>query len=306
MVSLDFNEIKAQSQGRWPGIYQALGISVGDGRHCGCPVCGGKDRFRMDDKDGRGTFFCNNCGSGDGVSLVQKVLNCEIKEAFEAVAKVMGTAIRNPLTEEKPVDPEMFRKLIRSSRYVKKNDPVHKYLKNRGLLDLPSTLYYAPKCWEKETRKEWPAMLAIFRLSDGEAVTIQRTYIKNGEKVKELIKPKKIMPTLKKMTGGAVRLYEGKPEALAVCEGIETGIAIHQMYGHIVWPCLSAPLLEAFDPPDWISTLHIYTDNDSNYAGEKAAYCLANRVATKNKLAVQVHHPKLNDFLDDLNMGISK
>ncbi|NYY79755.1 hypothetical protein DMH17_06695 [Raoultella planticola] len=36
-------------------------------------MCGGADRFRFDDKEGRGTWFCNQCGAGDGLKLVEKV-----------------------------------------------------------------------------------------------------------------------------------------------------------------------------------------------------------------------------------------
>lgn len=304
-MNINFDTIKQQAQGRWQGIFAALGISIPtDKKHGPCPICGGKDRFRMDDKEGSGSWICNQCGAGYGIDLVQKALKVEVKEAFEAVAGVMGNAIRNPITEEKPVDPEIFRKLLKSSFHVKNNDPVHKYLQGRGLKTFPeNTLYYAPKCWELETRQEQQAMLAIFRLPDGEAVTIHRTYLKDGKKL-EIKSPKKIMPTLKKMSGGAVRLYEGKPETIAVCEGIETAIAIHELFGEIVWPCLSAPLLEAFEPPDWVFKVNIYTDNDSNYTGEKAAYVLANRLCIKNQLAVDVYHPKMKDFLDDLNMGI--
>ena len=304
-ASLDFKEIRQQAQGRWQGIFAALGVSIPtDKKHGPCPICGGTDRFRMDDKEGSGSWICNQCGAGYGIDLIQKALKIEVKEAFEAVAGVMGNAIRNPITEEKPVDPEIFRKLLKSSYHVKNNDPVHKYLKERGLKDLPEALWYAPKCWELETRKEHQAMLAIFQAPDGEAVTIHRTYIKDGKKLTGILEPKKIMPVLKKKTGGAVRLYSGKPETIAVCEGIETAIAIHELFGEIVWPCLSAPLLEAFEPPDWVNTINIYSDNDSNYAGERASYILANKLCIKHKLAVNVYHPKFKDFLDDLNMGI--
>ena len=36
-----------------------------------CPMCGGKDRFRFDDKGGRGTWICSQCGAGDEIELVK-------------------------------------------------------------------------------------------------------------------------------------------------------------------------------------------------------------------------------------------
>jgi len=35
-------------------------------------LCGGKDRWRFDDRDGLGTYFCSNCGAGDGFTLLSK------------------------------------------------------------------------------------------------------------------------------------------------------------------------------------------------------------------------------------------
>lgn len=45
--------------GRWRAILPRLGLdqSFLTGRHCPCPICGGKDRFRFDDQEGRGTWI---------------------------------------------------------------------------------------------------------------------------------------------------------------------------------------------------------------------------------------------------------
>ncbi|GHM17395.1 hypothetical protein ECZU43_14530 [Escherichia coli] len=59
--------------GHWPRILPALGIQVLKNRHQPCPVCGGSDRFRFDDREGRGTWYCNQCGAGDGLKLAEKV-----------------------------------------------------------------------------------------------------------------------------------------------------------------------------------------------------------------------------------------
>ncbi|MCX8967138.1 DUF927 domain-containing protein [Erwinia psidii] len=76
---------------RWPSVLQVLGITVpADGRHGACPACGGKDRFRFDDKNGRGTWFCNSCGNGDGLDLVCRAMKLDVKAAAEAVASTAG------------------------------------------------------------------------------------------------------------------------------------------------------------------------------------------------------------------------
>ena len=52
------------------------------GRHGPCPVCGGTDRFRWDDKDGTGSFFCSGCGPGDGFMLAERVTGKTCRELW--------------------------------------------------------------------------------------------------------------------------------------------------------------------------------------------------------------------------------
>ena len=63
--------LKDRAQGRWSGILPALGIgeSFLTGKHGPCPLCGGKDRWRWDNREGRGTWICSKCGAGDGIAL---------------------------------------------------------------------------------------------------------------------------------------------------------------------------------------------------------------------------------------------
>ena len=65
-MKMNVTETVKQACGHWPRILPALGVKVIKNRHQSCPVCGGSDRFRFDDKEGRGTWFCNQCGAGNG------------------------------------------------------------------------------------------------------------------------------------------------------------------------------------------------------------------------------------------------
>ncbi|ECI4629953.1 alkaline-shock protein, partial [Salmonella enterica] len=77
--------------GKWDTIYQRLGVKIpANGKHGACPKCGGKDRFRMDDKDGKGTYICNQCGSGDGLDLVKGVFSINSIQAAEKVREVLS------------------------------------------------------------------------------------------------------------------------------------------------------------------------------------------------------------------------
>lgn len=90
---LNFEYIKSQATGNWlTRIFPAVGITFKGNpkNHQSCPCCGGKDRFRCDDKGGNGTFFCNNCGAGNGIDLVIKYTGQSVREAYETVADILG------------------------------------------------------------------------------------------------------------------------------------------------------------------------------------------------------------------------
>jgi putative DNA primase/helicase len=92
---MKINEITTQAIGKWDYIFQSLGIEVGNGKHCPCPVCGGKDRFRFDNQNGRGTYICNQCGSGDGLELVKNYCHCDAKEASSRVVECLNLSNQN-------------------------------------------------------------------------------------------------------------------------------------------------------------------------------------------------------------------
>jgi len=82
------------AQGKWRHILSALGIDIPDNlnKHAPCPVCEGTDRFRFDDKEGKGTWFCNQCTpqSGDGLNLVCYVLGITPTQAAKRVNKLLS------------------------------------------------------------------------------------------------------------------------------------------------------------------------------------------------------------------------
>src|SRR5258708_3334764 len=99
-----------QARGRWHGILCALGVDEKalSGKHGPCPIsgCGGKDRFRFDDKEGRGTYYCTQCGAGDGIKLVMLSRGVDFKAALKLVEEVIPgapqvTKARERTAEEK-------------------------------------------------------------------------------------------------------------------------------------------------------------------------------------------------------------
>lgn len=69
-------------------------------QHGPCPICGGKDRFRCDDKQGKGTWFCNQCGAGDGFELIVKSRGIDRSEVLKEVGAVLGLSSETKVTDE--------------------------------------------------------------------------------------------------------------------------------------------------------------------------------------------------------------
>ena len=97
---LDAAEVRQAAQGRWQNILSALSIevSIHPRKHTACPSCGGKDRFRFDDQEGRGSWYCNQCDphAGDGFALVMNVRRCSFQMALELVSGTLGIAATDP------------------------------------------------------------------------------------------------------------------------------------------------------------------------------------------------------------------
>src|SRR5690349_3242895 len=92
------NVIQQQANGLWPLILETLGINAIylKNKHGACPVCGGRDRWRFDNKEGRGTYFCNKCGSGDGLQLLQLFHGWSFPVTLKMVADVLGISESHP------------------------------------------------------------------------------------------------------------------------------------------------------------------------------------------------------------------
>src|SRR3954462_2176603 len=86
-----------RARGRWREILSQLGIDSRFlvNKHGPCPLCGGRDRFRFDDKDGTGSYYCNQCGAGVGVILIRNLHGWDHATACGEIDKIIG-AVREP------------------------------------------------------------------------------------------------------------------------------------------------------------------------------------------------------------------
>lgn len=87
-----------RARGRWREILPQLGIALKylRNKHGPCPVCGGKDRFRFDDRAGAGSYYCNQCGAGVGIILLRKIHGWTHAEACGHVDRIIGNSAAPP------------------------------------------------------------------------------------------------------------------------------------------------------------------------------------------------------------------
>lgn len=166
-------------------------------------------------------------------------------------------------------------------------DPNHcvmRYLIERDLgaiqHDPPSNLRFLPTLdyyHKGEKYSAYPAMIARVDDATNELCAVHVTYLtEHGEKA-PVPAAKKVFGTLP--PGSAIRLYD-HGENLAVCEGIETALALRvgaDLWCN-VWSTISAVGMSRFAPPEKVRNLSIYADKDANQAGEMAAKALAEKI----------------------------
>jgi len=294
-------DVRNTAVGRWPGILASLGVAETflSGKNGPCPACGGKDRFRFDDLEGRGTFFCSHCGAGDGFALLKNVCGLDFKAAAREVERVVGAAPvvkqRSERSEVEKVD--AIKRLLRESKPVMRGDPVWKYLDRRiGIESVSPDLRFHPAISHRSGGKN-PAMLAVLRDVAGNGVSLHRTYLTQaGEKA--AVDPVRMLMPGKPIIGASIRLG-AVSEELGVAEGIETALAAAKRFGMPVWSAVNAGLLEQWLPPSGVERVVVFGDNDRNFVGQSAAYSLAKRLSAQGcAVEVRISEPVGSDWAD--------
>jgi putative DNA primase/helicase len=311
-MSIDADELKRTALNRWDDIYSRLGVEVGTGEHRPCPHCGGDDRFRYDNRTGNGDYYCSQCGPDTGLMLVQKVKGWTFPETLKAIAEIVGQCDEKVNNCEIDYDKRRasLNKLWLASSAITPGDPAGEYLASRGLsAEGVHDVKFCSACWESETERRLPAMAALVRNKEGQAVTIHRTYLErrtDGKIAKAALKsPRKQMPGVGGVNGCAIRL-SSHSEAIGVAEGIETALTCTQVYEIPTWSVLNAGGMESFKPPDGVECVFIFMDRDGSFTGQKAAFNLAFRLKREGYHVTPMMPDIVGDYNDMLMRGMFK
>ncbi|HGW5665711.1 TPA: DUF927 domain-containing protein [Proteus mirabilis] len=228
------SDIVKASQGRWLYILANLGITVPDNhKHGACPKCGGKDRFRFDDKNGKGTWFCNQCGHGDGLDLVKLVTGKKTKTACQEVSKIILLPTFKEIAPT-PIKKVSAKKGIEHYEKIKEFSSLgeSQYLINKGFANHQCLITR-----QQYTQGEFsfPVGSLLLPLVDTDSV------IKGGQLIS--LNGEKSLLSGSTLSGSfiIVRQPEKKPlEQIVITEGFATGLSLSKCLDALIVASVSA------------------------------------------------------------------
>lgn len=289
-------------KGKWAQVFDHYGLPPITGkRHFKgeAPCCGRKGKFRIDDKDGSGSFICACGAAGNGWKLLQIATGMEFKDLAQEVDSIIGnvfTAVKQE-QKEKPKHQDAVMKFRKAGKV--EGSGVQNYLQSRGIFEMPRR---AVKCSNGN-------MFAIAADHKGNPCYSHETYLDGAKKAD--------VETQKRMTGLqnesfiehaesiSIRLFD-VASTLGVAEGIETALSCKQIYRCSMWSTMNSSFMKKFRAPDGVDHLMIFADNDKNGTGLAAAFECGNRnILSKNTVKkVTIRWPAdVEDFNDMLTDG---
>lgn len=249
--------------GRWRDTLESYGCQLPRSKNHGpCPVCGGKDRFRFDDKQGRGTWFCSQCEpqSGGGLKLLSMFIN---KSTMDTAKELLGDDDYKTIAPKRiqTIDHDAVRQanieqakkgaktLIDTAKLAQ-----HGYMLKKGLTS--EYITNGQPIFSKGGVIEKGSLLLIPVYKNNELVNVQKITIDGDKK-----------PLFGGDMQGVQHVIEGSGSSVAIVEGFATGVTVNNLTGYKTYVAFNTGnLLEAVkkakaDNPD--SRIVIFADHDS-------------------------------------------
>lgn len=270
------DRVLREFNGAWRQTLENYGCHLPSGRHHGpCPVCGGKDRFRFDDKEGRGTWFCSQCDpqSGGGLLLLSRFLG---KPTIEVANELLGNT---PERSRAPV----YRSFVSEDQIRKANHEQAR--KGAEALLASSELRPHPYMSDRGLDGQW--------LVNGEPIMGRdRSVIQPGELMlvpaykaegdgSKLVNVQKIKANKEKRPlfggdmAGVYHKLDGHRKLIAITEGYATGVTVNQVTGATTYCAFNTGNLASVSA--WVAGQHpgvpvvFFADNDEHGAGLRYA-----------------------------------
>ncbi len=171
------------------------------------------------------------------------------------------------------------------------------YLRRRGItMALPQSIRFLDQHWHKESRRQWPTMVAGVQNAEGRLCAIHRLWLAVDGSGKAPVPPKSEKKALGPVRGGAVRLSLAA-DVVALVEGIEDALAVQQMTGTPAWAVLGTGFTSV-ELPGHIRRVILAPDGDA--AGDKVIDPAARRLVRAGIEVRVVRPPRGTDWCDIL------
>lgn len=184
------------ARGRWVEILSSIGgVDIGylDNKHKPCPACKeGRDRFRFDDINGDGTWYCNKCGgkdgtggAGNGMDLFMRVQGVSFKEAARAIEDHLGMT-KTPIKPPADARPPALKGASRQWCYTDAaGDPlfwIQRVEVKDGKKRFRHRTWIDGIGWQGQSGTSWPAPRPIYNLAAIHAQPGASILVCEGEK----------------------------------------------------------------------------------------------------------------------------
>lgn len=301
------------AKGQWAMIFGHYGLPPITGKNHfkgKCPLCDSIGKFRIDDRDGAGTWICT-CGNGDGMKLVTQTQGKPFNEICREIDELIGntfTRLKIPVT----TSAGSLRKRVLSK--FSKLAPLcgttgADYLNARGIYKLPAeAIRFNDK--QRHDGRVFQSLYSLATDDKGELCYLHQTLLDGANKadIGTSAKRQKSLQEdnyLDHARSVAIRMFP-VASTLGIAEGIETALSAHQLYGVNTWATMTSGFMKKFRVPAGVKHLIIFADRDPNSAtGLAAAYeCAHHNLLAKNDLQrVSVYWPDHDDFNNMLMNG---
>lgn len=266
--------------------------------------------------------------SGNPIQLIQASLNTDFQTALQAALRIAELPLQ-PTPPEKIRQPDPAETLLKVHGILKNTLPladsiVEQYLVSTRKLSPANQqdIRFHPSLFHYPSQRSYPAMVAIVRHYSGKITGIHRTFLDTTTCDKITTTPARL--ALGPISGGAVWLHQAAGiqnhpscipvsthnklthNTLAVCEGIETGLAILQLFPELstVAATLSTSGMRNFRAPPHAERILICADRDpvdphnGHRPGTQAAECLQSRLSCPS--VILYPDEPFNDFNDQV------